>query len=60
MSATLAAELRSCRMDDLTLRPTTEVRSVILGSMDRVFVELIGRLDGLTVDEYLWEPAPNA
>ena len=47
-------------MDDLTLRPTTEVRSVILGSMDRVFAQLIGRLDGLTVDEYLWEPAPNA
>ncbi|MCP3973472.1 MAG: DinB family protein [bacterium] len=37
-------------------RPTTEVRDVILDSMDRMFDQLANRLDGLTNDEYLWEP----
>ena len=47
-------------MNDLSIRPTTEVRDVILGSMDRMFDQLIARLDGLTDDEYLWEPAPDS
>lgn len=38
------------------IRPTTEVSDVILDSMDRMFDQLIERLDGLTDDEYLWEP----
>jgi hypothetical protein len=37
-------------------RPTTEVANVILASMDRMFGQLLGRLEGLTADEYLWEP----
>lgn len=47
-------------MADLQVRPTTEVRSVILGSMDRMFEQLIERLDGLTDAEYLWEPAAGS
>lgn len=37
-------------------RPTVEVSDVILDSMDRMFDQLIGRLEGLTNEEYLWEP----
>jgi uncharacterized damage-inducible protein DinB len=33
-----------------------EVSDVILQSMDRMFEQLIERLEGLTDDEYLWEP----
>lgn len=40
-------------------RPTTEVRDVILDSMDRMFDQLVDRLDGLTNEEYLWEPVPG-
>lgn len=40
-------------------RPTTEVRDVILDSMDRMFGQLVDRLDGLTDEEYLWEPVPG-
>lgn len=40
-------------------RPTTEVRDVILDSMDRMVDQLLGRLDGLTDEEYLWEPVPG-
>ena len=47
-------------MDDYDKRPTTEVRDVIVASMDRMFDQLMQRLEGLTVDEYLWEPAPGA
>lgn len=38
-------------------RPTTEVSDVILGSMDRMFEQLMARLAGMTDEEYLWEPA---
>jgi hypothetical protein len=38
------------------IRPTTEVSDVILDSMDRMFGQLMERLDGLTDEEYLWEP----
>ena len=41
-------------------RPTTAVSDVILDSMDRMFARLLERLDGLTLDEYLWEPADGA
>ncbi len=44
-------------MDDPGIRPTTEIRDVILHSMDGMFSQLISRLDGLTNEEYLWEPA---
>lgn len=37
-------------------RPTTEISDVILDSTDRMFAQLVERLDGLTADEYLWEP----
>jgi len=47
-------------MTDSQIRPTTEVRDVILTSMDRMFEQLIDRLDGLTDHEYLWEPAPDS
>lgn len=47
-------------MTDLGIRPTTEVRSVVLGSMDRMFDQLVDRLDGLTTAEYLWEPTPGS
>ncbi len=47
-------------MDDFQARPTTEIRSVILGSMDRMFAQLVQRLDGLTDAEYLWEPVPGS
>ncbi|MEM7326946.1 MAG: DinB family protein, partial [Actinomycetota bacterium] len=40
-------------------RPTTEVQAVILDSMDRMFGQLVDRLDGLTDQEYLWEPVPG-
>ncbi|MEM9033122.1 MAG: DinB family protein [Actinomycetota bacterium] len=43
-------------MVEPTPRPTTEVRAVILESMDSMFAQLVERLDGLTDDEYLWEP----
>lgn len=45
--------------DDPTGRPTTEVRDVLLTGMDRMYGQLAGRLDGLGVDEYLWEPAAD-
>ncbi len=37
-------------------RPTTEVSDVLLDSMDRMYRQLIERLQGLSKDEYLWEP----
>lgn len=37
-------------------RPTLEVSDVILDSMDRMYAQLLERLDGLTTSEYLWEP----
>ena len=40
-------------------RPTIEVADVILDSMDRMFDQLLGRLEGLTTTEYLWEPVPE-
>lgn len=40
-------------------RPTTEVADVILASMDRMYGQLLARLDGLTPEEYLWEPVEN-
>ncbi|CAN5848362.1 DinB family protein [soil metagenome] len=43
-------------MADLTNRPTREVSVVVLDSMDRMFEQLIARLEGLTDAEYLWEP----
>lgn len=43
-------------MADPTTRPTTEVSAVILDSMDHMFEQLTARLEGLTTDEYLWEP----
>jgi len=46
-------------MTDPQARPTTEVSAVILASMDRMFDQLITRLDGLTDDEYLWEPVAD-
>ncbi len=33
---------------------------MILDSMDRMFAQLVERLDGLTAHEYLWEPADDA
>lgn len=39
------------------VRPTSDVSDVILDSMDGMFEQLLQRLDGLTLDEYLWEPA---
>lgn len=47
-------------MDDPSARPTTEIRDVILHSMDGMFGQLIGRLEGLTDGEYLWEPTTDA
>lgn len=41
-------------------RPTTNVSDVILDSMDRMFGQLEQRLEGMSADEYLWEPAPGA
>lgn len=58
MSAAAARD--DAGMDDLRTRPTTEIRSVILGSMDRMFEQLIERLDGITDAEYLWEPTPGS
>lgn len=43
-------------MADQHKHPASEPTDVILGSMDRMFEQLIERLDGLTKDEYLWEP----
>ncbi len=37
-------------------RPTTEISDVILASMDRMYGQLVQRLDGLTAAEFLWEP----
>lgn len=37
-------------------RPTTEVADVLLNSMDFMIERLMQRLDGLTAEEYLWEP----
>lgn len=47
-------------MDDPGLRPTTEIRDVMLNSMDGMFGQLMQRLDGLTNDEYLWEPTQDS
>jgi hypothetical protein len=41
-------------------RPTFEVSEVILDSMDRMFAQLLERLEGLTAREYLWEPVLGA
>lgn len=38
-------------------RPTTSLSQVILDSMDDKVADLLARLDGLTNDEYRWEPA---
>lgn len=46
-------------MNDPKIRPTTEVRDVVLSSMDRMFDQLMQRVDGLTDGEYLWEPTPD-
>lgn len=43
-------------MPDPTPRPTTEVRAVILDSMDSMYDRLVRRLDRITDAEYLWEP----
>jgi hypothetical protein len=40
----------------MTERPTKDPRIVILDLFDRVWAELMERLDGLSDDEYLWEP----
>ncbi len=37
-------------------RPTREVSAVILDSMDRMYEQLLARLEGLGDEEYLWEP----
>lgn len=47
-------------MDDAKARPTTEIRAVILNSMDNMFGQLIKRVEGMNDDEYLWEPAANS
>lgn len=41
-------------------RPTIEVSDVILDSMDRMFAQLLERLEGLTTSEYLWEPVTES
>jgi hypothetical protein len=41
-------------------RPTTDFRIAVLDVFDDVWSSMIARLDGLTDDEYLWEPAPGA
>ncbi|MEM9514453.1 MAG: DinB family protein [Actinomycetota bacterium] len=41
-------------------RPTTDVSVVILDSMDRMFGQLLERLEGLTNEEYLWEPVSGS
>ena len=46
-------------MEQPSARPTTEVRDVVLDSMDRMFDQLVTRLDGLTDDEYRWEPVAD-
>lgn len=46
-------------MSDPSRRPTTEVRDVLLDSMDRLLGQLVERLDGLSAAEYLWEPVPG-
>jgi len=50
----------SDQVPDSDARPTTEVRDVLLSSMDRMFAQLLARVEGLTEAEYLWEPAPGA
>lgn len=47
-------------MTDMQARPTTEVSAVVLSSMDFVMERLFRRLEGLTADEYLWEPTADA
>ena len=42
------------------IRPTTKISDVILDSMDSMFAQLIGRLDGLTDEEYRWEPVDGS
>ncbi len=37
-------------------RPTTSVSQVMLESMDDIVARLVDRLDGMTNEEYLWEP----
>ncbi|MFC9976880.1 DinB family protein [Spirillospora sp. NPDC127200] len=37
-----------------------EIADVLVPGFDTVWRRLLGRLDGLTDDEYLWEPAPVA
>ncbi len=41
------------------VRPTTEVSDVILDSMDFMMGRLLSRLEGLTREEYLWEPVAD-
>lgn len=37
-------------------RPTTEVAVAVLDSLDYMAGRLFARLDGITDDEYRWEP----
>lgn len=39
-------------------RPSTDVATVVLDSLDSMAGQLLARVDGLTNDEYLWEPVP--
>lgn len=41
---------------DPTTRPTTEVADVLLLSMDRMYDAFVARLEGLSAEEFLWEP----
>ena len=43
----------------MTARPTTEFEVVVLDVLDDTWDQLIGRLDGLSDTEYLWEPVAS-
>lgn len=40
-------------------RPTTDVSVVVLDSIDAMVAQLFSRLEGVTEEEYLWEPVPG-
>ena len=40
-------------------RPTTDPRRPVIDSLDYVWTQLIGRLDGITAEELAWEPVAN-
>ena len=55
----LQCDLIDAMTSSQSVRPTTDVSVVILDSLDDMVGQLVDRLEGITTDEYLWEPVTD-